>query len=525
MYARAMGENELQLLRRMAHEACEAGDFKGAFGAWRNVLRLAPGSMEAKIELSYLESISGNYRGAREWALEASKSRSHSPRESIALLQRLRTFNAGELICALARKLICAEDVSSLVLAECARQLSNLNVFDLALDCADRAVQIDSTCSKSRLMRARLRTFHGDIELARKDYQHLVDVRAEIGDALAGLAEISKQSASSNHVQQLRMLLKTSGQDPGQVAVVARALHKELDDIGEFREAWWALQMMCMAKRAMHRYDRPEMQSLFDKLMRLDGVTPRGHAENRAGKIPIFIVGMHRSGTTLLEQLLAGNSRVAALGELYDFTSAIRDITGRTCKVPIDASIVDCIQPMHYPEIGRAYLDGVSWRLGNESHFTDKQPGNFLNTWFICEALPSAKILHVTRNPVDVCFSNLRELYSDVNLHTYDQIELAEYYWNYKKLMDHSCGVHANRILNVDYQKLVVDTESVMREVSEFCGLEFDEGMLSTATSGRAVSTASAVQVREPVRMGGVPKWLNYANEIQPLIRALRFEA
>jgi hypothetical protein len=212
---------------------------------------------------------------------------------------------------------------------------------------------------------------------------------------------------------------------------------------------------------------------------------------------------------------------VRGIGELYDFTSEMRYATDHHCRIPIDATIVARAGGVDFAEVGRRYLDGVAWRLGRESHFTDNQPANFFNLGFICRALPQAKILHMVRDPVETCFSNLRELFSDVNRHSYDQLELADYFLQYRRLMAHWHAAFPGRILDVDYARLTADPEPVMREVAGFCGIDYIDDMRSTGSSTRAVGTASAIQVREEVAARTTPKWTPYAKHLAPLIGAL----
>ena len=240
------------------------------------------------------------------------------------------------------------------------------------------------------------------------------------------------------------------------------------------------------------------------------------------GKLPIFIVGMHRSGTTLLEQLLDGSPQVRGVGELYDFTSAMRYATDHHCKGVIDRTIIERARDADFDEIGTRYLDGMAWRLGSERFFTDKLPSNFLNLGFICRALPQAKILHMVRDPVETCFSNLRELFSEANPYSYDQLELADYFLQYRRLMAHWHAAYPGRILDVDYAQLTRDPEAVMRKVAAFCGIDYIDAMCDPRSSTRAVSTASAVQVRDQVVRRELPKWAPYAKYLQPLIEALR---
>jgi hypothetical protein len=231
---------------------------------------------------------------------------------------------------------------------------------------------------------------------------------------------------------------------------------------------------------------------------------------------------MHRSGTTLLEQLLDGHDQVKGVGELYDFTSQMRYATDQHCRGVIDATVIERAAGVDFAAVGRGYLEKMEWRLGGERCFTDKLPSNFLNIGFICQALPQAKILHMVRDPVETCFSNLRELFSEANPYSYDQLELADFYKQYRRLMAHWHQAWPGRILDVDYAELTRDPETVLRRICAFCGLDFPPQMLALTERERGVATASAVQVRQGIVARERPKWAPYEAYLQPLIQALR---
>jgi Flp pilus assembly protein TadD len=521
-----MSPANLELLSNRATRHAEAGNWEAARAGWLAALALAPGSADIMIELSYVESLAGHYRQARDWTLRAASATSRSVGAIPALVKRLRTFNDTVLLRELVARLLEDAGTPSVVLVECATQLSNLNDFDLALQCAEAAAGKDPGSLLARLVRGQLRAQHGRVEEASADFDWALARNPRIATAWWMLSRLRKQTPASNHVARLRGLLETPGLRPGDVAALARALHKELDDLGEHEAAWQALQRLCSAMHPGVRYAPAETRTLVDALVawRPSGTAPAALtvAPDASARTPVFIVGMHRSGTTLLEQMLDASPSVRALGELFDFTAEMRYATDYHCRIPIDAALVERAQGLDLAGVGRRYLDGVEWRLGAESHFTDKQPANFLNLGFICQALPQARILHMVRDPVETCFSNLRELYSDVNRHSYDQLDLADYFLQYRRLMAHWHAMFPGRILDVDYARLTTDPQPVMREVAAFCGIDYVEGMRSTRSSTRAVATASAIQVREEVAARTVPKWMPYAAHLQPLIQALR---
>ena len=485
------------------------------------MLDMRPGDPALMLELSYVESLAGRYRQALDWTRRVEEGGAGLRGETaLSLLRRLRTFNELSALQRLAMHWLQA-GVEAQVLVECASQLSNANDHAAALRCAEAAVVQAPSALAPKLIRGQVLGHFGHVDAAAADFEWVLARAPGAASAWWALARLRKQSPQSNHVANLQRLLATQGMKPLDQSVTAYALHKEFDDLGDVDGAWQALQRACTIKRGTLNYASGDNRMLIDALIAMP-VAATAEVAPIGGKTPIFIVGMHRSGTTLLEQLLDGSPDVRGVGELYDFTSAMRYATDHHCKGVIDRTIIERARDADFDEIGTRYLDGMAWRLGSERFFTDKLPSNFLNLGFICRALPQAKILHMVRDPVETCFSNLRELFSEANPYSYDQLELADYFLQYRRLMAHWHAAYPGRILDVDYAQLTRDPEAVMRKVAAFCGIDYIDAMCDPRSSTRAVSTASAVQVRDQVVRRELPKWAPYAKYLQPLIEALR---
>jgi tetratricopeptide (TPR) repeat protein len=507
-----------------AGRSMDAGDWGAARLGYERVLALDPASTDAMLQLSYVESFAGRHRLANEWALRAASGEPPArPEAMLELVRRLRTFNETASLRACIERLLARRRVPLAVLVEAARQASILNDFETALRCAEAALRVAPDDPAARLVHGQLLANHGRSGEAARDFERVLRRNPRIAQGWWLLSRLRRRTAESNHVAQLQALLRTPGLPDADVAIAARALHKELDDLGDHEGAWQALQAMCSARRRSLHYDVRSSRSLVDDLVSWPA-RPVGGMEvvPPDGPVPVFIVGMHRSGTTLLEQLLDASPEVRGLGELNDLTAAMRYATDHYCKGPLDRMIAQRAASVDFAEVGRRYMHSVTWRLGAERCFTDKQPANFLNAGFICRALPRAKILHLVRDPVETCFSNLRELFSGINEHSYDQRELADYFLQYRRVMAHWHAVFPGRILDVSYAELTRDPEATMRQVAAHCGIEFVPGMSDPRSSTRAVSTASSVQVRDPVLRREAPKWQPYARHLQPLLDALR---
>ena len=505
----------------------EAGDWAAARAGYARVLELDPANTDAMLQSSYVESFAGRHRAANGWALRAAAGAPpRSPEAMLELVRRLRTFNEAAALRGYAERLLSLPHLPHRVLVEVASQSAILNDFDAALRHAETAVRMAPGDPLARLVRGQLLAHFGRVDEATGDFEAVLRVHPNIANAWWMLSRLRTQTPALNHVPQLRALLRTPGLPAGDVALAARALHKELDDLGDHEGAWQALDTMCRARRGSLQYDPRSAAALVDELVawtRATGAAPSGDATIAAdGPVPVFIVGMHRSGTTLLEQLLDASPQVRGLGELADFQAVMRFATDHYCKGTLDPVLVRRAATVDFAEAGSRYLEGVGWRLGGEPFFTDKQPANFLNVGFICRALPQARILHLVRDPLETCFSNLRELYSGINEHSYDQRELAGYFLQYRRLMAHWHAAFPGRILDVSYADLTADTGATMRAVSAHCGIDYVPAMDDPRSSTRVVSTASSVQVRDRVVRRETPKWLPYARHLQPLVRALR---
>ncbi|TWI06328.1 Tfp pilus assembly protein PilF [Luteimonas cucumeris] len=513
---------QIRDLLMQAESQAAQKDWPRAIESYEAVLRLRPGDANVLVQLSYVHSLAGHYRTAREYALQAAAAKPDEPRVLKELIARLRTFNeAGALHDCIAR-LPPLERVGIPLLLAFAAQLSYLNEQDHALMFLDEAKRADPGYPATLLARSQVLTYLGRFDEAEEDLQRVLARAPEIAQTYWLLSRLRKQQPEANHVDAIRRQLARPGRNADEIALLANALHKELDDLGDYEGAWLALEQACRAKRSRLNYRIEESRVLVDRLIELP-TPPRAPSFQaiEGVRVPVFIIGMHRSGTTLLEQLLDGHGDVRGVGELYDFTSQMRNATDHHCRGVIDATIVERARGIDYAAVGAGYLKGMEWRLGKEPCFTDKLPSNFLNAGFICRALPQARLLHMVRDPIETCFSNLRELFSDANPYSYDLIELADFHRQYQRLMAHWHEAYPGRILDVDYARLTREPEAVMREVMVFCGLPYQPEMLELQRRSRGVATASAVQVRDKVTAREQPKWLPYQDKLRPLIDAL----
>ena len=494
-----------------------AGDTAAARTISDEILAAHPQHAGALLQRSRLESAEDNYRKAREYTLAAYHAGATGKVGYLLLLRRLRVFNLIAEMRDVASHLPAEIETDAEVAILLSRLFGSVNRPQAALEFASRAAieNPDSADLQSAIGLASL-------NLGRFDdaESHLREcLRLEPGHAPAWwqLARLPKPLSEKYDIDALRREL-TRADNPRTTALLAFALHRELDGLADYAGATDALVLACASMRKVVAYDAQEDERLFSalKAMPLEAGRDSGFVDTPF--TPVFIVGMHRSGTTLLEHLLAGHGDIASGGELYDFSSQLRFAADHQCPTEVDLQIVEASGDFDYTAIGKGYVDAVEWRREGKRFVTDKLPSNFLNIGFILRALPGAKILHMSRDPMETCFSNLREPFSESTCrYSYDLDELAAYYRQYFSLMQHWRRQFPGRIHDVTYTALATDPAAELKRVTSYLGIDYQPSMLDTDAQARSVNTASAVQVRQKPSLPLRPKWQHYREFLTPM--------
>ncbi|MFT3805757.1 tetratricopeptide repeat-containing sulfotransferase family protein [Arenimonas sp.] len=516
-------DGQAQRLWTQGENALARRDRAGARAAFQSLLALQPGHVPARLRLSTLATAQGRYRDAVA-ELQAIVALHPSEPELLALLAGMlhRLGESAEAIaCAthsawgISRDPAQIEDMADLLV-----QLGQLDAATMQLDRADR---LSGSSARSLYLRSNIELFRGRLDEATTAVETCLARAPAHAQAHWLLSRLRRQSEASNHVPRLQALL---GRDLPAVDRVslAFALFKELDDLGRQDEAWQALSLGCSGKRAMLDYRPAEEARAFDVLQRWRPPTRVQAPGVEAGAQPIFIIGLPRTGTTLLERILGGHPDVENAGELDDLPLQLRWCCDRFSKNFVDAELFDTAARIDFGVLGRRYLQHAQWRARGKPRFTDKLPLNFLHAGFIAEALPQARILHMSRNPMDSCLSNLKELFAEAYPYSYRLDELAAHYGRYRRLMAHWHALYPGRILDIAYEELVSDPETQARRIFEFCGLDWAPESLDIASNPAPVSTASSAQVREGIHRDRVENWRKYAQPLEPLRERLAAE-
>ena len=357
-------------------------------------------------------------------------------------------------------------------------------------------------------------------------YLKSIERAPELGEAYWSLANLKTFRFSPQQTQAMREQLaggKLSADDRFHFEF---SLGKALEDAGEYEESFAHYVEGNRLRRQMIRYDADENAAHVERSKKL--FTPGFFAE-RAGMgcqapDPIFVVGLPRSGSTLIEQILASHSQVEGTMELPDVAMLARVVGGRTTRTSGSAypRALEKFSEDELRALGERYL--AQTRIQRKTPapiFIDKMPNNFAHVGLIHLMLPNAKIVDARRHPLGCCFSAFKQHFARGQNFTYDLAEVGRYYRDYVELMAHFDAVLPGRVHRVLYENMVEDTEGEVRRLLAYCGLPFEEGVLRFHENQRAVRTASSEQVRQPIFKEGVDHWRHYEPWLAPLKEAL----
>jgi tetratricopeptide (TPR) repeat protein len=499
---------------------------EAARSAYEALVALQPSHIMARLRLSTLATSAGRYRDSVAQLLKIADLRPAEP-ELLAMLAGM-LHRLGETRAAMACLAHPSFDASTdkLLLEQAAQLASQMEAMATAQRLLDQADRIGGATAGSLYTRATLQLFAGVLAAAEATLESCLALAPGHAQAHWALSRVRRQSPERNHVARLQSLLARRP-DPGSAVFLNFALFKELDELGRDDEAWDALMLGCAGKRAQLAYRPEEEDAAFAQLQRMTASGPVASrlaptSASEPEPTPIFIVGMPRTGTTLLERMLGRHSAVENAGELDDLPLQLRWVADRFSKSYLDPAVFRAAGSRDPAQLGERYSDHVRWRARGKSCFTDKMPLNFLHVGFIARALPGARILHMSRNPMDTCFSNLKELFTEVYPYSYDLDDLAGHYGRYRRLMAHWHEQFPGRILDVSYERLVTEPEQCSREILAFCGLDWQDGCSDVEGSAGNVTTASSVQVREPIHRRSIDGWRRYERQLEPLRKRLQ---
>jgi tetratricopeptide (TPR) repeat protein len=364
-------------------------------------------------------------------------------------------------------------------------------------------------------------------DLGRRDealalYERILAIDPRCHVALARHASLKTATGpDAPTVVRLRAALARPGVSSADQANLGFVLGAALEKAGAYDQAFAAIdeanrQSRLSAGPGGARYDRDQHERLVDALIAAFSTAPRSVEPPPSPVRPVFVCGMFRSGSTLIEQVLAGHPRVAAGGEIGFLPTAVR-----TELAPFPASM-SRMTPRQLADLAKRYLDTLARLHPGAELVVDKRPDNFLYIGLIKTLFPHARIVHTTRDPVDNCLS-IYFLHLDHGMaYALDLLDIGHYYRQYRRLMAHWKSLYGDDILDVDYDALVREPRPAVERLLEFCGLDWSDRCLSFHERENAVKTASVWQVRQPLYQHASGRSRNFARQLEPLAKYLR---
>jgi tetratricopeptide (TPR) repeat protein len=441
---------------------------------------------------------------------------------------------------------------------------------DTALEAFEQAAALAPDNAHFVFNRATVRRFLGRLAAAETDYDRVIALRPADFEAYKNRSDLRTQTADRNHVAELEGLVARGFANWRSEVQIRYTLAKEYEDLGHYRKSFDQLRQGARKRRENLRYDvandvstvdwiieafagAGDTDAVYTGAVHTDAVytdavhtgvvhpaTPahaapeaaaREHSASEAAArmhaapqpaAPIFIVGLPRSGTTLVDRILSSHSQVRSAGELNDFALAlVARVRGENGHEQLPRrELVARSAHVDFAALGREYLVRARAVVA-EGRFTDKMPLNYLYCGLIRRALPNAKIVHLTRHPMAAGYAMYKTLFKDGYPFSYDLDEIARYYIAYRKLMDHWSAVLPGTVYSLNYENLVADQIDETRKLLEFCGLDWEDACAEFHRNPSATTTASASQVRRPIYDSSVAQWRHYTAQLASLSSAL----
>lgn len=507
-----------------AEQLSKDGDAKRAEDIYRRILKRDPDHVEAARMLAKI-AVDKNYFDHAEIFLRHAVSIAPDyTRLWVDLANVLKELHKFDETLECAAKVLELEPDMAESHVVHAIALGSNGLFDEAIKAYDRALEISPDkpavlCSLAH----HLKTV-GEQEQAIASYRKCISIKPDHAQAYWSLANLKTFTFEDSEIEAMQQMLESDDLPDESRVDFHNALGLDREARGLFDEAFGHIEQCNRLRRKAEDYDPVETELRTDKNIEVfdaDFLAGNDNSGN-ADPSPIFVVGLPRSGSTLIEQILASHSLVDGTHELFDLAFVARRIRARRkTKTRYPETLLD-LSAENWHEIGTDYIESTMRYRAGAPFFIDKNPNNFTFIGLIRLALPNAKIIDARRHPLDSCFGSYKQLFASGQQFTYDLTEVGEYYLQYRRLVDHFQQLMPGFVLDVHYEQVVADLETQVRRILEFCNLPFEPECLRFHETERAVKTASSEQVRRPIYASSVNLWRNYEHHLGELIDVLR---
>ncbi|MDZ7790779.1 MAG: sulfotransferase [Xanthomonadales bacterium] len=519
---------EVRRLLAAAGSALQSGRLAEAERLSRRLLALAPALAQAHFIASHVELRSGRPGRAAERAVEACRlSPGHPPwqlHEAFCLDLAGNKSLAAERAQALAGQ----RPIEPALASHLVQLLYSLGRFEAARDLCIDAIEREPASTHWQVNRASLEVALGNLDEAREALRAVLDREPDHAEAWMMWSSLGGDDGGEDggndnraaSIERLGPLAERESLSAVDRAKLNYALGALLEKEGRYADSYNAVSRGARAWRSQLRYDPAEEIEFFEAIEKtFDAAFVRSAGPGYDDDRPIFVVGLPRTGTTLVERILSSHSQVGTAGELPDFSRHLgrRIETLADASVPSRAAMAPLARQIDYAALGRDYIESSRHAAGERPHFVDKFPQNAIHIGPLRLALPRARIVLVRRHPMDACYSMYKQLFTDIYQFSYDLDELAAYFIAHERLMRHWLRLFPDSLLTVRYEDVVDNLECEARRMLEFCSLPWEEGCLAFHRNRNPSTTASAGQVRQPIYRGSLGKWRHFREQLAGL--------
>ena len=489
-----------------------------------DILKNDDSCVEALYVLSLLAAAQGELNKSRELLQNVLTIEPENPRALYGLGRVFKELEQGEEALAVLKKLTSlhpdnaeAHFLMATVLASTSRTAECIAAYE-------RSLTLDPDHPGALLGIGHALKAVGRREEAIIAYQRCIALRPDSGEPYQSLANLKNYRFSKSMIEEMRAKVDLGKLSSSSEINFLFALAKAYEDRQDYACAWRFYTTGNAKKKVGISYDGARRQKA---LSRIRTTYSREffirHTNNSAySSTPIFILGMPRSGSTLIEQILASHSKIEATGELPYIRKIVNALNnnGHDHHYPEN---IECLKPNDFAALGRRYLQLTAPdRLQNRPLFIDKMPANFWHVGLIHSILPAARFIDARRHPLDTCVGNLKQLYARGQTFSYSQVDIGHYYLQYQAMMDHWDEVLPGKVLRVQYEDTVADLDTQVHRLLEYLELPWEESCLNYHLTNRTIRSASSEQVRQPLYTTGVGFWKNYEPELDELKSVLQ---
>lgn len=518
-------ENYAEAYNNMGVTLREMQKFEEAELAFRRAVGIRPNYVDAANNLANLMIFHKRYDEALRLLGELLKTHPKDPK-TLVNVARAQLMRGSHQQAERAVKAILKDNPDNVEALNLYGQICHeLDRFDEALKSFEHALSLRPNDLEALNFYGIILKSVGRLDDARNTFIKALEIQPRALGAYSNIVDLEKFTPDNPlFVAMKQMVERAKNPEHERFMAMHFALGKAYDDMGEYEKALHHFAIGTRLKRAQLTYDEADVFKFFDDIRATfnEEYFQKKPFEGLPSNLPIFIIGMPRSGSTLTEQIIQSHPDVYGAGEIKTLSACIGAVRMKYPSLPKYPAMARVMRPTQFAAIGERYLKAVGSYSETAKRVTDKLLTNYYFAGLINTLFPNAKIIHTMRNPVDSCLSSYTKLFKDDMPHSYDFREIGRYYGKYYELMAHWRKVlPAGAMMDVQYEDVVANTEEKAKEIIAFLGLEWDDRCLKFHESDRPVKTASVSQVRKPLYKSSVERWRRYGDGLNPLVEAL----